>query len=256
MWDWKMPNGQLKDISCRDMLRVLEKKGKITLPKARQNIAERRVQNKKYTQLFFHDETPIESSLSVLQPLSVKIVEDRLSVNEFKSYIEQFHYLGFDRTVGENMKYMVYSTGGRLLACLLFGSAAWSCRDRDEHIGWDRDSRRSHLQEMTNNVRFLVLPWVKIPHLASHVLSLVSRRLSEDWELKYGHPIYCLETFVEIERFRGTCYKAANWIRVGKTVGRGRDDIDKTASLPIKDIYIYPLHRDYRRSLTRKREDK
>lgn len=250
LWDWRMPNGQTKDISCRDMLRALEKAGKIILPKATKGLGHASSKNI-YVQTFLHDEAPVEMELAALQPLRVEAVEEKWQVNEFKAYIEQFHYLGFDRTVGENMKYMVYSASGRLLACLLFGSAAWSCHDRDAYIGWSRQSRKSNLQETTNNVRFLVLPWIKVPHLASHILSLVSRRLSSDWEKKYGHPIHCLETFVECDRFRGTCYKAANWICVGKTVGRGRDDIDKSASLPIKHIYLYPLNRKYRQLLGR-----
>jgi hypothetical protein len=255
LWDWRMPDGQIKDISCRDMLRALDKAGKITLPKAIQ-ILERAPYKNKYVQDFIHDKTPIETKLSSLQPLRVEAVEGKWQVNEFKSYIEQYHYLHFDRTVGENMKYMVYSADGRLLACLLFGSAAWSCRDRDAYIGWSPQSRKSNLQEMTNNVRFLLMPWIKVPHLASHILSRISHRLSSDWEKKYGHPIYCLETFVECDRFRGTCYVAANWIYVGKTVGRGRDDINKTASLPIKHIYLYPLNRRYRQLLGRSGEPK
>jgi hypothetical protein len=253
-WGWRMPNGQLKDISCRDLLRLLEKKGKIVLPRS-QMTAGRKHSRNKYRQMFFHDETPIETDLCELQPLKVEVVEELWQTNEFKSYIEQFHYLGFDRTVGENIKYMVYSAEGRLLACLLFGSAAWSCRDRDAYIGWERESRKAHLQEMTNNVRFLIPEWVKVRHLASHVLSRICRRLSQDWETKYGHPIYCLETFVETDRFKGTCYKAANWIYVGRTTGRGRDDIHMTASLPIKDIYLYPLHKQYRQLLGRKCDD-
>ena len=255
LWDWRMPNGLAKDMSCRDMLRALDKAGKIILPKAVKGggYASKKI---KYMQAFIHDETPVETGLATLQPLRVKVVEEKWTVNEFKTYIEHFHYLGFDRTVGENMKYMVYSADGRLLACLLFGSAAWSCHDRDAHIGWSRQSRKSNLQEMTNNVRFLVPQWIKVPHLASHILSLISRRLSSDWEKKYGHPIYCLETFVECDRFRGTCYKAANWVYVGKTMGRGRDDIDRSASLPIKHIYLYPLHRKYRQLLGRNGESK
>lgn len=250
IWDWRMPNGQVKDISCRDMLRALDKAGKITLPKALSKSGYGPKKNK-YMQGFLHDETPIETKLSTLQPLTVKIIKEKWEVNQFRSYIEQFHYLGYNRTIGESMKYMVHSADGRLLACLLFGSAAWSCADRDSYIGWSRESRKANLQEMTNNVRFLIPQWVKVLNLASYALSLISRRISSDWEKKYGHPIYCLETFVERDRFRGTVYKATNWIYVGKTVGRGRNDIDKLASLPIKDIYIYPLHRKYRQLLGR-----
>lgn len=254
-WDWRMPNEQVKDISCRDMLRSLDKAGKIKLPKPFK-MSNQTTNKNKYIQTFIHDETPIVTKLSALQPLRIEAVEEKWKVKEFKSYIEQFHYLGFDRTVGECMKYMVYSAGGRLLACSLFGSAAWSCRDRDKYIGWDAKSRKANLQETTNNVRYLVLPWIKVPHLASHVLSLIARRVSSDWEKKYGHPLFLLETFVECNLFRGTCYKAANWICVGKTVGRGRDDINKTASLPIKDIYLYPLNNKYRQLLGRNGENR
>ncbi|MDR1060865.1 MAG: DUF4338 domain-containing protein [Clostridiales bacterium] len=135
------------------------------------------------------------------------------------------------------------------MACMLFGSAVWSCRDRDAHIGWDRRSRAANLQHMTNNARFLILPWVRVPHLASHILSLAERRISADWEAAYGHPVYCLETFVERGRFRGVCYQAANWAKVGQTMGRGRNDTGKTASLPVKDIYLRPLHKRYKELL-------
>jgi hypothetical protein len=199
--------------------------------------------------LSLHDTTSVEAPLKALLPLAVEKAEGKKHLNEFKSYVEQYHYLGFGRTVGENMKYTVRSADGALLACLLFGSAAWSCKDRDAYIGWDKAGREKNLQLMTNNTRFLILPWVKVPHLASCVLSLVTRRLSADWDEKYGHPVYCLETFVERSRFKGTCYKAANFIYVGKTAGRGRDDIDKTAKLPVKDIYLYPLHKKYRELL-------
>lgn len=248
IWNWRMPNGQSKSISCRDMLRALDKAGKIRLP-AKRKASGGPPKRNKYSQLFLHDETPIEGKLSALQPLRVDVVEEKWQLFEFKAYIEQFHYLGWAGTVGENMKYMIYSSDGRLLACMLFGSAAWSCRDRDAFIGWDRQSRAANLQHMTNNVRFLIPEWVRVPHLASHTLSLAARRISADWETAYGHPVYCLETFVECVRFRGVCYQAANWINVGQTVGRGRNDIKETASLPIKDIYLYPLHKRYRELL-------
>ena len=250
LWDWKFPDGRPKDISCRDMLRVLEKAGKITLP-IKKSDRRKPGTTPKPIQYIFHDTTPISSPLSSLLPLRIEMKIERGGLlDEFKFYVDMYHYLGYGRTVGENMKYMVYSTDGALLACLLFGSAAWSCRDRDEYIGWDRIVRPKNLQLMTNNTRFLILPWINVPHLASHILSLIVKRVSVDWEKKYGHPVYCLETFVERDRFKGTCYKAANWIYVGETTGRGRDDIDKTAQLPIKDIYLYPLHKKYQKILS------
>ena len=173
----------------------------------------------------------------------------RCTLDEFKSYIDQYHYLKFNRTVGENMKYTVRDRSGTPLACLLFGSAAWSCSDRDRFIGWDKTSRERNLQLLTNQTRFLIFPWVKVPCLASHLLSLASRRVVKDWEEKYGHGLAALETFVEVDRFYGTVYKAANWICVGRTTGRGRDGGHHHAVLPKKDIYLYPLRKDYREIL-------
>ena len=144
---------------------------------------------------------------------------------------------------------MIYSRDGQPLSCMLFGSAAWSCSARDKLIGWDKTQRRQGLSNMTNNTRFLIFPWVRVPHLASHVLSLISRRINIDWQEKYGHEIYCLETFVERERFKGTAYRAANWIYVGETTGRGRDGGHQHAILPIKDIYLYPLVRNFKAAL-------
>jgi hypothetical protein len=169
-------------------------------------------------------------------------------MEEFKSMLDQHHYLGYDRTIGENMKYVIRSRDGAFLACLLFGSAAWKCRDRDAYIGWSQEQRCERLYMLTNNVRFLVPEWVRVPCLASHALSLASRRLSADWEAKYGHPVHLLETFVD-GRFSGTCYQAANWIRVGRTTGRGRNDRLHERALPEKDIYLLPLNRRWRESL-------
>ena len=249
LWDWRAPDGRLKDISCRDMLRALDKAGRISLPAKKKDsgmFAGGARPAQMTMQLFPFDTTPVETPLKALLPLKVEAIEGKSRLGEFKSYMDQYHYLGFGRTVGENMKYTVRGADGTLLSCLLFGSAAWSCKDRDEYIGWGKADRKRNLQFVTNNTRFLILPWVKAPHLASATLSLVTRRLSSDFEKKYGHPIYCLETFVERDRFKGTCYKAANFICVGKTAGRGRDDVRNEAALPVKDIYLYPLHKKYR----------
>jgi len=247
MWGWRGQNGKPKDMSCRDMLRALDKAGKITLPEPRRTTYKAGTIIK--IKHLVHDETPIMGNLKELRPLRVEVVSSKDKLVEFKSYINQYHYLGFDRHIGENMAYMVYSCNGAVLACLLFGSAAWSCRDRDIYIGWGKDQRKDRLNWLTNNVRFLVLPWVRVPHLASHILSLITKRISTDWENKYGHPVFLLETFVEISRFRGICYRASNWIRVGSTTGRGRDGGHHNAILPVKDIYLYPLDANYRSKL-------
>ena len=247
-WDWRGENSQIKDISCRDMLRALDAAGKITLPKQLQNAhagggADRVAR-------IDHDTTPIEGPLSVLLPLRVEIVTRREELTKFKSYIEQYHYLGYDRNIGETMKYAVYSVDGAPLASLMFGAAAWACTHRDTHIGWSREQREASLRFLSNNVRFLIYPWVRVSHLASHVLSLICRRISSDWMVKYGHPVYCLETFVECNRFSATCYRAANWKRIGFTSGRGRNSKSWRGELPIKDIYLYPLHKRYKEKLT------
>jgi hypothetical protein len=244
LWHWQNPNGDLKDISCRDMLRQLDKEGKISLPAAQKPSRSNGCSD--VVKHFEHDTTPITAKLSQLRPLKISRVESGQELALFKSYIDQYHYLGFGRTIGENMKYMVHSRDGKPLSCLLFGSAAWSCSERDSFIGWDKAQRIRGLSRMTNNQRFLIFEWVKVPHLASHILSSVAHRIAGDWQAKYGHPVSCLETFVETNRFRGVCYRAANWIYAGATTGRGRDGGHKHAILPIKDIYLYPLVKNYR----------
>ncbi len=168
----------------------------------------------------------------------------------FAAALAEFHYLGCRGTVGENLQYTVTDGGGRLLACLLFGSAAWKCRARDQFIGWTAEQRQQRLHLITNNTRFLMLPYVKVPHLVSWILGRVLRRLSEDWERKYGHGIVLVETFVERERFAGTSYKAANWICLGSTTGRSRQDRYNTLRVPVKDVYVYPLRRRFREELS------
>ena len=244
LWGWQSPNGQLKDISCRDMLRELDKAGKIQLP-LRQKSSRIKGGADKVVHLE-HDTVAINAELSELRPLSINTVHSGKELAQFKSLIDQYHYLGYDRSIGENMKYMVRDCIGRPLACLLFGSAAWSCRGRDEYIGWGKREKSKGLQFLTNNSRYLILPWVSSKHLASHVLSLISHRIADDWRQKYGHPVYCIETFVEKGRFKGTCYKGANWINTGTTTGRGRDGGHHRAILPVKDIYIYPLVANFR----------
>ena len=247
IWGWKGENGQIKDVSCRDVLRALDAAGKITLPKRLRN--NRTKGGTERVALMQHDITPVEGTLAELMPLVVKIVAGKDKLKEFKSYIAQYHYLGYDRNIGENIKYFIYDRSGRPMACLMFGSAAWKCQSRDTYIGWDSVQRKFALKYMTNNSRFMICPGVHVPHLASHILSLVCRRISSDWVAKYGHPVYMLETYVECGRFRGTCYKGANWKYVGKTAGMGRNCKTAVGCLPIKDVYVYPLHKRFREKL-------
>lgn len=252
LWGWQSPNGILKDISCRDMLRNLDKAGKINLPEPQRLL--RTHGSGSRIKHFEHGTTPIDGLLSKIRPLCIHRVESGKELEMFKSYIDQYHYLKFDRTIGENMKYMVYGRDGVPVSCLLFGSAAWSCRERDIFIGWNKTQRMQGLSMMTNNHRFLIFEWVDVPCLASHILSQISQRIVGDWLSKYGHPVYCLETFVENRLFRAVCYRAANWIRVGSTTGRGRDGGHHNPILPIKDIYLFPLIKSWRTLLCQDKE--
>jgi len=247
IWGWESANGQIKDISCRDMLRDLDKAGIIKLPPARlvprkRGTSADKIEHRK------HNTDAIAACLREVKPLQIDIANSKEDIKEFKSYIDQYHYLGFDRSIGENIKYNVRSSEGLLLACMMFSSSAWKCRARDEYIGWKDEERRAGLYFVTNNSRFLILPWVQIQHLASHILAKIARRISSDFQAKYGHPIHMLETFVERNRFRGVCYKAANWQHVGCTTGRGRDSLSNRATLPLKDVWVYPLQ--FRKSIS------
>jgi hypothetical protein len=252
MWDWRSLAGQIKDISCREMLRALEARGLIELPQPA--AVSRQAGQKARIEHLEHDTAPVICKLAEILPLNIETVESGEQTAVFKSLIDQYHYLGFDRTVGESMKYIIRSRDGILLACMLFGSAAWTCRGRDLHIGWSKAQREGSLQYITNNARFLILPWISVPHLASRILGQIAHRISGDWLVRYGHEIYCLETFVEQGRLKGTCYKAANWQHVGSTSGRGRNSTRLSAVLPIKDVYLYPLRRDFREKLTKQEE--
>jgi hypothetical protein len=247
-WNWRNGAGRLKDMACRTLLLKLERRGQIRLP-ARQRPSPNALRNSR-TQDVPCDHTPIKGALSDLQPLRIEALgEGHPDQRLFRSLLQRHHYLGLRNSVGENLKYLARDRHGRPLACLLFGAAAWKAKARDEWIGWAPEQRERTLPLLANNTRFLVLPWVRVPHLASHVLGLVVRRLHADWTSKYGQGIELLETFVDRERFRGTCYRAAGWLPVGATVGRSRNDRDQTLSVPIKDIYLRPLFPDFRRRL-------
>jgi hypothetical protein len=248
-WDWRNANGQPKDMAARTLLVKLHARGLIELPPRRQTPSNRMMCRSIQRQHW--DTTPVCGSLKDLGPLKV----DEVSTNStartrFAAALTEFHYLGCRGTVGENLQYTVTDDSDRLLACLLFGSPAWKCRARDEWIGWNPEQRQRHLHLVTNNTRFLILPFVKVTHLASWILGRVLRRLPDDWERKYGHGIVAVETFVERERFAGTSYKAANWIRLGATTGRSRQDRQHSLEVPVKDVYLYPLRRGYRKELT------
>jgi len=251
LWNWHAANGRIKDMACRSLLLKLEQRGHLILPR-RQTPG--RGCRKVTIPHVLHTTVPIACSLSQLQPVSVQLVEDDGLLSLFQCLLARYHYLGFRSTVGENMKYLVFDREQNPLACLLFGSAAWKCAPRDDFIGWDVETRKLNLKFVTNNMRFLVLPWVRSPHLASHILGRVARRISSDWVEKYGHPIYLLETFVERDCFQGTCYRASNWICVGQTRGRSRNG-HPGLKVPVKDIYLYPLTKRFRDSLSQRADE-
>ena len=245
-WDWRRPNGQLKDMACRTMLRKLQARELITLPKPLHSGHHQR----KIIEIP-HATEPVQDPLSALRP--IRLTETHSSRNDddlFCYLLNRYHYLGLRATfVGENIRYLAYDIHGRPLGCLLFGSAAWKTQPRDTYIGWNASTRKQNLPMLTNNTRFLVLPWVQVKCLASHLLSLSLKQLNHDWESRYGHSISLVETFVDTTRFRGACYKAANWIHVGQTKGRSRQDRHTKMNVPVKDIYLYPLTANFRRKL-------
>jgi hypothetical protein len=250
-WGWQTHTGQLKTFAARSLIDKLEQRGLLTLPPIR--VAARRHMLPPFRKGFMPPAaTPIETSLKNLTPLSIHIPPPNSSEASCVGYyLHHHHYLGFTRTVGEHLKYLVQDHSGQNLACLLFGSAAWKTTPRDTFIGWEPATRAANLTFMTNNTRFLILPWVRVPHLASHLLGRVMRRLQQDWIEKYGHPVYLVETFVERARFKGICYKAANWLHVGHTQGRSRQDRHNDLRVPVKDLYLYPLSRHFRQALCR-----
>jgi hypothetical protein len=244
-WDWVQPNGKLKEYAARDLLLRLEEKGIVDLPpRLRQKNNTRR---RSFSQTPIFTDTPVTGHVKDfsglhLQPLSSG--EDYL----WGYLLHHHHYLGVPRLVGEHLKYLAW-LDGQVVACLAWASAAFKVKSRDDFIGWSAAIRRQRLHLVANNARFLILPWVRIKHLASKVLALNVRRLSADWQTAYHHPIHLAETFVDISRFEGTCYKAANWQCVGKTNGSAkRGNIYQFHGQP-KAIYLYPLDRHFRRLL-------
>jgi hypothetical protein len=246
LWDWRNARGRPKDMAARTLMLKLERRGLLTLPPARwrQPVRASRLRPEP------PPDGDIQGVLGDLRPLEWTVVRPGHAARAlFDGCLEHYHYLGFRGHVGENLAYLVSDRRGRTLACMLFGAAAWKCRPRDEWIGWRAEIREQRLSLITAQTRFLILPWVRVPHLASHLLGRVVRRLAKDWVEKYGHPVHLVETFVDRERFAGTCYQAANWTRLGRTQGRGRQDRHQQWSKPVKDVYAYPLTRHFRERL-------
>jgi hypothetical protein len=248
-WNWRQPNGALRDMVCRGLMLALDRAGHIQLPKRRYTPPNPFLQRTRPESVEV-DSTPIQCTLAELGALQLRQVrrtdEDKLCCG----LIEEHHYLRYTQPVGEQLKYMVFAKD-RPIACFTWSSAPRHLGARDRFIGWPLAARRANLRLLAYNSRFLILPWVKVPHLASHLLGRVARRLSADWQGIYGHPIYFAETFVDIERNRGTCYRAANWTVLGMTTGRGKDAPTWTQNRSIKQVLGLPLAADFRERLSR-----
>jgi len=248
LFDWVQPNGILRDMVCRSLLLKLETAGHIALPPRRGLPPQLKGKPNRQTELILDDASPLHSPLRTILPLSTVQVRRTKAESLYKHLINRYHYLGYTQPVGEHLKYVVYCAH-RPIACISFGSAPRHIGSRDRFIGWDQHTRRRNIHLLAYNTRFLILPWVRVPHLASHILGLIGRRISNDWQQLYNHPLYCLETFVDTERFAGTCYKAANWIYLGVTTGRGKNDMTHRCNRSIKAVWGFPLVKDFREKL-------
>jgi len=253
-FNWRTANGQLKDMSARLLLAKLAESGLIQLPARQRRGGRQRLRALSEPELFWlaasQSVQTIESPLEALRPLEVLLIEARTKeANDFICHLHHHHYLGFGGSSGQNLRYLIRDCSGRDLACVLFAGAAWKVKARDEFIGWSPEQRTRQLGLIVNNSRFLILPHVRVPHLASHILALILRRLRSDWQRKYNLMPCLAETFVERPRFSGACYRAANWLLVGQSCGRSRHDRYHRRQVPIKDIYLYALCADFKKRL-------
>jgi hypothetical protein len=245
--DWRRPDGRLKDMSCRVAMLRMERDGLIALPPPEKGNGNG------------HNRPRLTNASDPREPMSLGPDELRAIVLSpvaradddsplWNELVERYHYLGYKPLPGAQIRYLVRS-GDSIVAALGFGAAAWKVAPRDRFIGWTAPQRQRNLRLVVNNARFLILPWAHAANLASCILARAARQLAHDWRARYGHAPVLLETFVERDRFRGTSYRAANWIHVGATQGRGKLDIERCFSVPVKDIFLYPLHRHFRREL-------
>lgn len=246
-WNWVQVNGMLRDMVCRGLMLQLQQAGHIELPAVRWVRRNPLVDRRRPDETAV-DKTLLRASLAEIRPLEFRQVRRTPEEPLFNSLIEHHHYLGYTQPVGEHLKYLVYA-GGRPIACLAWASAPRHLGPRDRFIGWSAEVRRKNIHFLAYNTRFLILDWVEVPHLASHILGRMARILPQDWERVYGHPVYFLETFINPERFSGTSYRAANWILLGLTTGRGKNDRANRPNRPIKEVLGYPLEKRFRELL-------
>ena len=246
-WNWVQPNGVARAMVCRGLMLELHRAGLIELPPVRWQPVNPLVRRRAPAPVEV-DAQPLQAKLSEIQPVELCQVRRTGEEALFNSLLEQHHYLGYTQPVGEHLKFLAYAQG-RPIACLAFSSAPRHLGSRDRFIGWSAAARLKNIRLLAYNTRFLVVPWVRVDHLASHLLGRVARQVSRDWEQLYGHPVHFLETFVDPGRFRGTCYRAANWVYLGLTTGRGKDAPTDKPTRPVKQVLGYPLCRDFRERL-------
>ena len=248
-WHWVQPNGVLRDVVCRGLMLQLDRAGLIELPPVRcrppNNVLKRCSAGAVAV-----DTTPLRAPLAALQPVVFRQVRRTEHEALFGALLQAHHYLGYTRPVGEHLKYLVYAKG-RPIACFAWSSAPRHLGPRDRFLGWSAQARRENIRFIAYNSRFLLLPWIEVRHLASHLLGRMAQRLSSDWEAVYAHPLYYLESFVDPERFAGTCYRAANWLFLGQTTGRGKADQTKQPNRSRKEVLGYPLTQHFRQRLCR-----
>jgi hypothetical protein len=252
LWNWRNAAGQIKDMAARTLLLKLQARGLIELPPPQSRTGRPCAQAPPIFQpeLLPSIPTLIDSSLESLQPVSLELAHSPGLRRRVGQLLAQYHYRGFNGAVGENVQYLARDIRGREVAVMVFGAAAWKVAVRDHFIGWSVQQRQERLGTIANQQRFLILPWVRVTHLASHLLALATRRLSADWQARYGHRVWLVETFVELDRFVGTAYKAAGWLHLGQTTGRTRQDRQRTLHSPRKSVWVRPLHPAFRQRLT------
>lgn len=257
LWGWRQANGQSKEAACRELLLRLERQGYVRLPARQREGSNHRRQGRwvSYTgksgvflpRGFCHD--PLAGSLGDYGQVQLQLMRSRAEQKFFNMLIERYHYLGYRPVAGPSLKYLIYLTG-RVVGCVGWGAAVWKLKLRDAYIGWDPGARQRHLNGVVNNVRFLILPWVRIKYLASHVLSVGARHVREDWQRLFQTEACLLESFVDTERFVGTCYQAANWVYLGRTRGMSKRGLTFYFHGRPKDVYVYPLVKDFRERLS------
>ena len=250
-WNWVQANGALRDMVCRAMMLMLHRRDLIELPPVRQVARSSlpRLPGREQPAAVIIGQVPLSMSLAELGPLEIRQVRRTPEEALFNSLLQQHHYLGYSQPVGEHLKYLVFARG-RPIACVAWSSAPRHLGSRDRFIGWSAQARLNNIRLLAYNTRFLILPWVTVAHLASHILGRMARMLCADWQHLYAHPIYFVETFIDPQRFAGTCYRAANWTVMGQTTGRGKDAPTRAVNRSIKLVLGYPLVKDFRQRLS------